>query len=160
MGMQVIKDILGWNNPHVHELDPSSKLFNSKNHPFMNLIYTLGKNWLKSYVQLPHASTYVPGTENSKFDDDAFINFSPDMKRYHLPDSGGSYLSRFTNITSHIILTIALEQVIYLTVILLDFMAYASHKISLLIHINNEIAITARKTFRSKIIKAAEHHYN
>ena len=111
-----------------------------------------------------NASTYVHGTENAKFDDDAFMNFSPDMKRYHLPDSGGSYLSRFTNITSHIILTIALEQVIYyksiyLTVILLDFMAYASHKISLLIHMNNESTITARKIFRSKIIKAAEHHY-
>ena len=86
-------NILGWNNPHVHELDPSSKVFNSKNHQFMNLIYTLGKHWLKSYVQLPHASTYVYGTENAKFDDDAFMNFSPDVKRYHLPDSGGSYIT-------------------------------------------------------------------
>ena len=77
----------------------------------MNLIYTLGKNWLKSYVHLPHASTDVPGTENAKFDDDAFMNFSPDMKRNHLPDSGGSYLSRFTNITSHIILTIVLKRI-------------------------------------------------
>ena len=39
-------NILGWNNPHVHVLDPSSKVFSSKNHLFMNLIYTLGKNWL------------------------------------------------------------------------------------------------------------------
>ena len=65
-------NILGWHNPHIHELDPSSKVFNSKNQPFINLIYTLGKNWLKSYVQLPHASTFIPGIENTKFDDDAF----------------------------------------------------------------------------------------
>ena len=157
-------NILGYNNPHVHELDPSSKVFNSKNHQFMNLIYTLGKNWLKSYVQLPHASTYVYGTENAKFDDDVFMNLSADMKKCQLPDSGGSYLSRFTKVTSHIILTTALEQIInhksiYLTVILLDFMAYASHKISLLIHMHNETPITARKIFKSKIIRAAEHKY-
>ena len=66
-------NILGWNNPHVQELDPSSKVFNSKNHQFMNLIYTLGKHWLKSYVQLPHASTYVHGTENAKFEDDVNV---------------------------------------------------------------------------------------
>ena len=61
------------------------------------------------------------------------------MTTYHLPDSGGSYLSRFQNDTSHIALTIALEaivhyQSIYLTVILLDFVAYASYQISRIIH--------------------------
>ena len=96
----------------------------------MNLIYTLGKTWLKSYVQLPHASSYIPGCD-TRFDDDAFMNFAPDMKKYNLPDSDGSYLSRFNNDISYIILTIALESIInyksiYLAVILFDFMAYAS----------------------------------
>ena len=40
------------------------------------------------------------------------MNFSPNMTTYHLPDSGGSYISRFENDTSHIVLTIALESVI------------------------------------------------
>ena len=36
------------------------------------------------------------------------VSFSnPDMTTYHLPDSCGSYISRFENDTSHIILTIA-----------------------------------------------------
>ena len=66
------------------------------------------------------------------------------------------------NVTSHIILTIALEiyyKSIYLTVILLDFMAYASHKISLHIHMHNETLLNARKILRSKIIKAAEEKF-
>ena len=108
----------------------------------MNLMYTLGKTWLNSFIQYPHASSYVRGIENTTFDDNAFMNFAPDMKTYHLPDSGGSYLSRFHNDTSHILLTMAIENIvnyksIYLT--LLDFMAYASHKISKLYHLNDKI---------------------
>ena len=72
------------------------------------------------------------------------MNFSPNMTTYHLPDSGGSYLSRFQNDTIHIVLPIALESIIpyqsiYLTVILLDFMAYASYHISKIIHRLHEI---------------------
>ena len=28
----------------------------------------------------------------TRFDDDAFMNFAPDMKKCNLPDSGGSYI--------------------------------------------------------------------
>ena len=89
-----------------------------------------------------------------QFADDAFMNFSPNMTTYHLPDSGGSYLSRFQNDTPHIVLTIALEaivpyQSIYLTVILLDFMAYASYHISKIIHCLHETVDKVRYTFKN-----------
>ena len=88
----------------------------------MNLMYTVASVWLGSYIQFPHSYSYND-KKNTHFADDAFMNFSPNMTTYHLPDSGGSYLSRFQNDTSHIVLTIALESVIpyqsiYLTVIL------------------------------------------
>ena len=126
-----IINIMGWNKEHVKEIEPFSEVFTTKNDIFMNLIYTLGKMWLESYVQLPHSSSYTPGHNMTRFDDDAFMNFAPDMKKYNLPDSGASYLSRFNNDISYIILTIALESIInyksiYLAVILFDFMAYAS----------------------------------
>ena len=92
------------------------------------------------------------------------MNFAPDTKTYHLPNSGGLYLSRFHNDTSHILLTMAIENIvnyksIYLT--LLDFMAYASHKISKLYHLNDKTDTIqlARKLFKRKIIKA-EGNYN
>ena len=89
------------------------------------------------------------------------MNFSPDMKTYHLLDSGGSYLSRFHNDTSHIILTMAMENIInyksiYLTVVLLDFIAYASHNVSQLYHLENETIIKARKKFKKRINKSAQ----
>ena len=95
-----------------------------------------------------------------QFAEDAFMNFSPTMTTYHLPDSGGSYLSSFENDTSHIVLTIALESVIpyksiYLTVILLDFMAYASYNISKIIHRDHFTVSKARKTFHKRIVEAA-----
>ena len=88
------------------------------------------------------------------------MNFPPTMTTYYLPDSGGSYVSRFQNDTSHIVLTIALEaivpyQSIYLTVILLDFMAYASHKISKIIHRLHETVDEARYRFKKRTVKAA-----
>ena len=63
------------------------------------------------------------------------MNFSPTMKTYHLPDSGGSYISRYRSISSDIKLTLFLDESIqyfsiYFTTILLDFMAYCSHIIS------------------------------
>ena len=45
---------------------------------------------------------------------------------------------------------------IYLTVILLDFMAYASHNISKLYNLKDKIIIQARKIFKRRIIKSAE----
>ena len=91
------------------------------------------------------------------------MNFSPTMKTYHFPDSGGSYLSRFQNDTSHIVLTIALEDItnyqsIYLIVILLDFMAYASHNISKIIHHKNKTVCQARQSFKKCIIKSANEY--
>ena len=35
------------------------------NQYLMNLMYTLGKTWLHPFVQLPHASSYVRGVENT-----------------------------------------------------------------------------------------------
>lgn len=87
------------------EQNPFSEVFNSNNHHLMNLMYTLAKVWLQSYIQFPHSSSYIQGDSRTTFNDDAFMNFSPHMKTYHLPDSGGSYLSRFINDTSHILLT-------------------------------------------------------
>ena len=60
------------------------------------------------------------------------MNFAPDMKTYHLPDSGGSYLSRFHNDTSHILLTMAIENIVnykllYLTIMLLDYVKFANY---------------------------------
>ena len=83
------------------------------------------------------------------------------MKTYHLPDSGGSYLSRFKNDTSHILLTIAIEEItnyksMYLTVILLDFMAYASHNIGKIYHLKNKSIIQARQSLKKRMIKSAE----
>ena len=92
-----IINILGWNKEHIKELEPFSEVFTTKNDIFMNLIYNLGKMWLKSYVRLPHSSSYIPGCDTTQFDNDAFMNFAPDMKIYNLPDSGGSYMSRFNN---------------------------------------------------------------
>ena len=104
--------------------------------------------------------SYTPGRNMTRFDDDAFMNFAPDMKKHDLSDSGGSYLSRFNNDTSHIILTIGLESIInyksiYLTVIIFDFMSYASPSISNLIHIFENTMVQSRKIFKERIIKAA-----
>ena len=144
------------------EQEPFSEVFNSYNNHLMNLIYTLAKVWLQSFVQVPHSSSYIQGVEKTNFSDDAIMNFSPDMKTYHLLDSGGSYLSRFNNDTSHILLTMARDKIInynsiYLTVILPDFMA--SHNISKLCYLRNETTIKARKIFRKRINKLA-HLYN
>ena len=126
------------NKLRIIEEDPYSEVFKTNNHLLMNLMYTVARVWLGSYVQFPHSYSYND-KKNTQFADDAFMNFSPTMTTYHLPDSGDSYLSRFQNDTSHIVLTIALEaivhyQSIYLTVILLDFVAYASYQISRIIH--------------------------
>ena len=69
-------------------------------------MYTVARVWLGSYVQFPHSYSYND-KKNTQFADDAFMNFSLNMTTYHLPDSGGSYLPRFQNDTSHIVLTIA-----------------------------------------------------
>ena len=103
--------------------------------------------------------SYTPGRNMTRFDDDAFMNFAPDMKKHNLSDSDGSYLSRFNNDTSHIILTIGLESIInyksiYLTVIIFDFMSYASPSISNLIHIFENTMVQSRKIFKERIIKA------
>ena len=134
------------------EEEPFSEVFNSNNHFLMNLMYKLAKVWLQSYIQFPHSSSYVKGDSRTTFNDDAFMNFAPLMKTNHLPDSCGSYLSRFNNDTSHILLRMAIEDIInyksiYLTVILLDFMAYASHNISKLYHLEDKSMIKARKIF-------------
>ena len=105
-----------------------NEVFRSNNIQLMNLCYQLGKFWLHSYIQLPHAQSYIKNT-SPQFQESDFMNFSPTMKTYHLPDSGGSYISRYGSISSHIKLTVFLDESIeyfsiYFTTILLDFMAY------------------------------------
>ena len=80
------------------------------------------------------AQSYNKTTSPQSLESD-FMNISPTMKTYHLPDSGGSYISRYRSISSDIKLTIFLDESIeyhsiYFTTILLDFMAFASHIIS------------------------------
>ena len=109
----------------------------------MNLCYQLGKFWLHSYIQLPHARSYIKNT-SPQFQESDFMHFSPTMKTYHLPDSGGSYISRYRCISSHIKLTLFLKEnieyySIYFTTILLDFMAFASHIISKTNHLDSLI---------------------
>ena len=120
----------------------------------MNLCYQLGEYWLHSYIQLPHAQSYNK-TTSSQFLESDFINFSPTMKTYHLPDSGGSYISRYRSISSHIKLTLFLNKSIeyysiYFTTILLDFMAFASHIISKTYHLDSLIHFVeqARRRFK------------
>ena len=78
------------------EQDPYSKVFRTNNHHLMNLMYSVARVWLGSYIQFPHSYSYSD-KKDTKFSEDAFMNFSPDMTTYHLPDSGGSYISRFEN---------------------------------------------------------------
>ena len=119
-----------------------SKVFRSNNIQLMNLCYQLGKFWLHSYIQLPHVQSYIKNT-SPQFQESHFMNFSP-MKTYHLLDSGGSYVSRYRSISSHIRLTLFLDESIeyfsiYFTTILLDFVAYSSHIISKIYHLDSLI---------------------
>ena len=96
----------------MNESEPFSEVFNSYNNHLIYLMYTLAEVWLQSFVRFPHTSSYIQGVEKTKFADDAFMNFAPVMKTYHLPDSGGSCLSRFNNDTSHILSTMVMEKII------------------------------------------------
>ena len=92
------------------------------------------------------------------------MNFSPTMKTYHLPDSGGSYISRYRSISSHIKLTLLLDESkeyfsIYFTTILLDFMAYSSHIISKTYHLDSLINSMdqARRKYK-ETLRNVHHH--
>ena len=127
----------------------------------MNSCYQLGKIWLHSYIQLPHAQSSIKN-KSPQFLESDFMNFSPTMKTYHLPDSGGSYISRYRSISSHIKLTIFLDESIeyysiYFTTILLDFMAVALHIISKTYHLDSLIHSIeqARRKFKREFKKCA-----
>ena len=84
------------------------------------------------------------------------------MKTYHLPDSGGSYISSYRSISSHIKLTLFLDESIeyysiYFTTILLDFMAFASHIISKKYYLDSLIHSVeqARRKFKKEFKKCA-----
>ena len=62
----------------MNEPQPFSEVFDSYDNHLMNLMYTLGKIWLHSFIQLPHALSYVCRVENTTFADDAFMNFASD----------------------------------------------------------------------------------
>ena len=118
-------------------------MFRSNNIQLMNLCYQLGKFSLHLYIQLPHAQSYIKNT-SPHFHESDFIYFSSTMKTSYLPDSGGSYISRYRSISSHIKLTLLLDESkeyfsIYFTTILLDFMAYSSHIISKTYHLDSLI---------------------
>ena len=68
-----------------------------------------------SYIQLPHAQSYNK-TTSPQFLESDFMDFSPTMKTYHLPDSGGSYISRYRSISSHIKLTLFLKESKYYSI--------------------------------------------
>ena len=93
------------------------------------------------------------------------MNFSPTMKTYHLPESGGSYISRDRSISSHTKQTLLLEGTveyysIHLTTIILDFIAYLSHIISKLCHLDGLIDSTeqARRRFKREFKLCASTH--
>ena len=138
-----------------------NEVFRSNNKRLMNLCYQRGKFWLHSYIQLPHAQSYIKNT-SPQFQESDFMNFSPTMKTYHLPDSGGSYISRYRSISSHIKLTLFLDESIeyfsiYFTTILLDFMSFSSHIISKTYHLESLIHSVeqARRKFKREFKKCA-----
>ena len=97
----------------------------------MNLCYQLGKCSLHSYIQLHHLQSLIRNN-SPEFQESNFMNFSPTIKTYHSPESGGSYISRYCSISSHIKLTLLLEEtvqyyLIYLTALMPNFMAYSSY---------------------------------
>ena len=155
-------NVLGWiEDPFTKSKFQYSEVFSSNNIQLMNLFSQLGKFWLPSYIQLPHAQSYTKNT-SPQFQESDFMNFSPTMKTYHLPDSGGSYISLYRSISSHIRLTLFLDESIeyfsiYFTTILLDFMAYSSHIVSKICHLNSSINSVeqARRKFKREFKKCA-----
>ena len=160
--LHYLVNVSGWmEDPLTKYKLQYSEVFRSNNIQLMNLCYQQGKFWLQSYIQLPHAPSYVKNT-SPQFQESDFMNFSPTMKTHHLPDSGGSYISRYRSISSHIKLTLFLiESVeyfsIYFTTILLDFMAYSSHIISKTYHLDSLIYSVeqARRKFKREFKKCA-----
>ena len=71
-------NILGWNKLKMIERVPYSEVFRTNNHHLMNLLYSVARVWLGSYVQFPHSYSYND-KKDTKFSEDAFMNFSPDM---------------------------------------------------------------------------------
>ena len=103
-------NVLGWmEDPFTKSKSQYNEVFRSNNIQLMNLCYQLGKFWLHSNIQLPHAQSYIKNT-SPQFLESNFMNFSPTMKSYHLPDFGGSYISRYKSISSHIKLTLFLKE--------------------------------------------------
>ena len=51
-------NILGWNKLKIVEEDPYSEVFRTNNHQLMNLMYTVARVWLGSYIQFPHSYSY------------------------------------------------------------------------------------------------------
>ena len=155
-------NVLGWmEDPFTKSKLQYNEVFRNNNIQLMNLCYQLGKYWLHSYIQLPHAQAYIKNT-SPQFQESYFMNFSPTMKTYHLPDSLGSYISRYRFISSHIKLTLFLDEsieyfFIYFITILLDFMAYSSHTISKTYHLDSLIHSVeqAKRKFKRELKKCA-----
>ena len=160
-------NVLGWmEDPFTKSKLQYNEVFRSNNILLMNLGYQLGKYWLHSYIQLPHAQSYIKNT-SPQFQESDFMNFSSTMKTYHLPDSGGSYISRYRSISSHIKLTVFLDESIeyfsiYFTTILLGFMAFSSHIISKNYHLDGLIHSVeqTRRKFKREFKKFASSYNN
>ena len=103
-------NVLGWmEDPFTKSKLQYNEVFRSNNIQLMNLWYQLGKFWLHSYIQLPHAQSYTKNI-SPQFQESDFFNFSHTMKTYHLPNSGGLYISRYRSISSHIKLTVLRDE--------------------------------------------------
>ena len=58
------------------EQDPYSEVFRTNNHHLMNLMYSVARVWLGSYVQFPHSSSYND-KKDTKISEDAFMKSYP-----------------------------------------------------------------------------------
>ena len=104
-------NVFGWmEDPFTKSELHYNEVFRNNKIQLMNLCYQLGKYWLHSYIQLPHAQSYNK-TTSPQFLESNFMNFSPTIKTYHLPGSGGSKISRYQSISSHIKLTLSSHSV-------------------------------------------------
>ena len=69
-------NVLGWiEDPFSKSKLKYNEVFRNNNVQLMNLCYQLGKYWLHSYIQLPHAQSYNK-TASPQFLESDFMNFS------------------------------------------------------------------------------------
>ena len=95
------------------------------------------------------AQAYIKNT-SPQFQESYFMNFSPTMKTYHLPDSGGSYISRYRSISSWGNLGTRSNVWYVLCVGVLTFSIYSASTLYHLDNLINSIEQARRKFKRQK----------